>query len=202
MNPMPATAAAAAGHRGARARPQRRAARCSSRRAVPTLRALERPDRRALAQLGLTTARDRLAGRARRSAHRRRPALARCARAPRCCRRPPPTIRRCCASRRTRRRCCTCAATCASLSEPQLAMVGSRNPTAGGRATAREFAALLRARRPHHHQRAGARHRCRLPRRRARRRRAHHRRARLRARPDLSAREHRRWPSASPPRAL
>ena len=28
----------------------------------------------------------------------------------------------------------------ASLSEPQLAMVGSRNPTAGGRATAREFA--------------------------------------------------------------
>ena len=29
----------------------------------------------------------------------------------------------------------------ATLSEPQLAMVGSRNPTAGGRATAREFAA-------------------------------------------------------------
>jgi len=29
----------------------------------------------------------------------------------------------------------------AALSEPQLAMVGSRNPTAGGRATAREFAA-------------------------------------------------------------
>ncbi len=29
----------------------------------------------------------------------------------------------------------------ASLLEPQLAMVGSRNPTAGGRATAREFAA-------------------------------------------------------------
>src|SRR6187549_1516483 len=29
----------------------------------------------------------------------------------------------------------------ASLLEPQLAMVGTRNPTAGGRATAREFAA-------------------------------------------------------------
>jgi DNA processing protein len=31
----------------------------------------------------------------------------------------------------------------AILSEPQLAMVGSRNPTAGGRATAREFAAFF-----------------------------------------------------------
>ena len=30
-----------------------------------------------------------------------------------------------------------------ALSEPQLAMVGSRNPTAGGRATAREFAAFF-----------------------------------------------------------
>jgi DNA processing protein len=29
---------------------------------------------------------------------------------------------------------------CAALREPQLAMVGSRNPTAGGRATARDFA--------------------------------------------------------------
>jgi DNA processing protein len=32
---------------------------------------------------------------------------------------------------------------CAVLGEPQLAMVGSRNPTAGGRATARHFAAKL-----------------------------------------------------------
>jgi DNA processing protein len=31
----------------------------------------------------------------------------------------------------------------AALGEPQLAMVGSRNPTAGGRATAREFAAFF-----------------------------------------------------------
>ncbi|MEO8063384.1 MAG: DNA-processing protein DprA [Pseudomonadota bacterium] len=31
----------------------------------------------------------------------------------------------------------------AALSEPQLAMVGSRNPTAGGRATAREFATFF-----------------------------------------------------------
>jgi DNA processing protein len=31
----------------------------------------------------------------------------------------------------------------AALAEPQLAMVGSRNPTAGGRATAREFAAYF-----------------------------------------------------------
>ena len=43
----------------------------------------------------------------------------------------------------TRRPCCTCAATSRCLDEPQLAMVGSRNPTAGGRATAREFAACF-----------------------------------------------------------
>ena len=40
-----------------------------------------------------------------------------------------------------RRPCCTCVVTRASSMRPQLAMVGSRNPTAGGKSTAREFAA-------------------------------------------------------------
>ena len=74
------------------------------------------------------------------------------------------------------------------LSEPQLAMVGSRNPTAGGQIHGARVRGVLRARRHHHHQRARARHRCRLSRRRAGSRRPHDRGARLRARPDLSAR--------------
>ena len=76
----------------------------------------------------------------------------------------------------------------AALNEPQLAMVGSRNPTAGGRATARRVRRRLRAPRSVHHQRPGAGHRRRLPRRRARLRWHHRGRAGPWAGRDLSRR--------------
>ena len=52
-------------------------------------------------------------------------------------------IRRCSRRRSARRRCSTCWATSTALYAPQLAIVGSRNPTPAGLDTAREFAAFF-----------------------------------------------------------
>ena len=56
---------------------------------------------------------------------------------------PAPTIRRCSPPSPTRRWCCSSKATPTALSLPQLAIVGSRNPTPLGRDTAEQFARHL-----------------------------------------------------------
>ena len=187
-----ALAAAHAGPRrrgvARRWRPRARISNCSS-----------PPTQRCSHSSGLTTAAIAWLAASRPGAHGGRPALARTRPAARCCRcystpdypellrqspdAPPVLYVR---------------GSAAALREPQLAMVGSRNPTAGGRATAREFAAAFRASRTVHHQRPGAGHRRRLPRGRARCRRPHHRRAGARARHRLPAASIEHWPSASP----
>ena len=169
---------------------ERTAARCSSRRSSPDLAASSSPTARALARLGLTTGSDRTGWR--RPTKRSidvGPALARRVGRRRCCRPPsadyPPLLR----ESPDAPAVLYVRGDVRILGEPQLAMVGSRNPTAGGRATAREFAAFFARAGHHHHQWTRARHRRRLPRRCAAMRRSHRRRARLRARPDLPARE-------------
>ncbi len=49
-------------------------------------------------------------------------------------------IQRCSPARVARPQCFTCSVTSTALHTPQLAMVGSRSPTASGRATAQDFA--------------------------------------------------------------
>ena len=79
----------------------------------------------------------------------------------------------------------------AALSLPQLAIVGSRNPTALGRDTARQFGIASRAGRAGHHERPRARHRRRSASGRARCRRPDDCGGGPRARRDLPARKRR-----------
>ena len=74
------------------------------------------------------------------------------------------------------------------LAAPQLAIVGSRNPTIGGTRHRRAICAVLERARAHDHERARSRHRRREPPRRAGRSRRNDRRSRRRARRDLSPR--------------
>ena len=61
---------------------------------------------------------------------------------------------------RARRPYCLCSETWASSADCRLAMVGSRNPTPGGRATALDFAAQLAAGRTDDHERPRCWNRC------------------------------------------
>ncbi len=151
-------------HRGARARPDAPPQLAALAAPSPTSRALERATRASLAPLGLTTGRRAWLAAPDDGAQS----------TPTCAGSTPPGVTLLAAtsptlpgaaarSRRTRPPCSTCAATRRCSSEPQLAMVGSRNPTAGGARHGARLRGVVRARRPHHHQRTRARHRRRLP---------------------------------------
>ena len=76
-----------------------------------------------------------------------------------CCRSPIRDFRRCCAPLPDCPIALFVAGNVDALREPQLAVVGSRNPTAQGRDTAFEFAQYLAERGLGNHQRARTRHR-------------------------------------------